>query len=250
MTEKAQKKAATRLYLPASYAQGQLHLDRDQAHYLRSVLRLGAQDRILVFNGEAGEWLAEIEELGKKEGRLRLLAQTRPQEPQCDLWLCFAPVKRQRIDTIVEKAAELGCSVVQPVITRFTNVERVNLERLRATVREAAEQCERTSLPEVRDPLRLPELISNWPGERRLLMADEARDAPEAASLLRSEGSGAWALLTGPEGGFEASERELLNRQSFVRRCSLGPRILRADTAVIAGLTLLQAVVGDWRKDD
>lgn len=242
-------KIATRLYVDeALEAGGVVGLDADRAHFLRTVLRLGPGAHLLLFNGRDGEWLASIDGLGKGWASLALVEQRRPQSVEPDLWLVFAPVKRARIDLIAEKASELGCSVLQPVLTRYTAVERVNTQRLAANAREAAEQCERLSVPEVREPLSLAELLGAWPAERRLLVADESGEGPPVAAALATAEPGPWAMLVGPEGGFEAAERRLIAELPFVVRASLGPRVLRADTAAIAGLALLQAMLGDWRQ--
>lgn len=249
---------ATRLFVEEDLAAGQaIGLDRERAHFLRSVLRLGPGAALALFNGRDGEWLARLDALGKGWASLVVEAQRRPQVAEPDLWLVFAPIKRARIDFVAEKASELGCSLLQPVLTRFTAVERVNVQRLQANAREAAEQCERLSVPEVREPLALDRLLGEWEGldakgARRLVMADEDgahdRSLPPLAEAIRAAGPATrWALLIGPEGGFAEPERRLLAGLPFVVRGTLGPRLLRADTAAVAGLALLQAEVGDWR---
>jgi 16S rRNA (uracil1498-N3)-methyltransferase len=241
-------KIATRLFVEDDFAPGRIvGLDHARAHFLRSVLRLQGGAHLLLFNGRDGEWLARIDGLGKGWASLELLEQRRGQTPSPDLWLVFAPLKRARIDYLAEKATELGCSLLQPVITQYTVVDRVNVNRLAANAREAAEQSARLDLPEVREPLRLDRLLGDWPRERRLVMADESGEGRPLVELLADDDSGPWALLVGPEGGFSPAERRLLADQSFVMRASLGPRILRAETAAVAGLTVLQALAGDWR---
>ena len=226
-------------------------LDRDRAHFLRSVLRLSTGARLAVFNAEAGEWLAEIEGLGKGWCSLTIHAQLRQPAPEPDLWLVFAPIKRARIDFIAEKATELGCSRCCPVMTRFTAVSRVNEERLAANAREAAEQCERLTIPEVAPTRDLGRLLDDWPAGRRLLVCaewGEARPIAEALQAIRAEADGEpgpWAILTGPEGGFAESELDALRGLPFVVPVGLGPRILRADTAALAALACWQAVLGD-----
>jgi 16S rRNA (uracil1498-N3)-methyltransferase len=245
-------KPVTRLYVEGALAAGQtLGLDHGQSHFLRSVLRLGPGAQLAVFNGVAGEWLAEIEGLGKGWCSLQVLAQRREAAPEPDLWLVFAPIKRARIDFMAEKATELGCSLLQPVMTRFTSVSRVNEERLAANAREAAEQCERLTVPQVRATVSFGQLLDDWPRDRRLLVCAEWGEAqPIAAALqaLRAElgaEPGPWAVMTGPEGGFAESELDALRKLPFVTPVGLGPRILRADTAALAALACWQAVLGD-----
>jgi 16S rRNA (uracil1498-N3)-methyltransferase len=221
-------------------------LSREQAHYLKDVMRRAAGDGVILFNGRDGEWRAELTELERKAATARCVEQLRPQSPELSLWLLFAPVKKARLDIIVEKAVELGVSRLQPVITRHTDVERVKTARLEAQVREAAEQCERLTVPEVMDPVALTDALSGWPAERPLLFADEAGGAP-ALSALRDMRADEAAILIGPEGGFAPQERQAVTALPGAVRLSLGPRILRAETAVIAMLTLWQAARGDWR---
>lgn len=244
-------KIATRLFVEDPVTEGSpLGLDSGRAHFLRSVLRLSPGAHVAVFNGTDGEWLARIDGLGKGWASVLPIERLRAAETEPDLWLLFAPVKRARIDFLAEKATELGCARLQPVMTARTAVERVNLQRLAANAREAAEQCQRLTVPEVKEPVSLAELLDTWPRGRRILMADEGGDAPPIHDVLVAEEEQLqepWALLTGPEGGFAEEERANLSRLPFVRRASLGPRILRADTAVIAGLAILQALAGDWR---
>jgi len=252
-------KPATRLYVEDSLAaERALGLDHGQAHFLRSVLRLGPGARLAVFNGRDGEWLAEIEGLGKGWCSLKLLEQRREPQPEPDLWLCFAPIKRARIDFMAEKATELGCSVLQPVMTRFTAVSRVNEERLAANAREAAEQCERLTVPEVRETTTFGKLLDGWPAGRRLLVCaewGEARPVAEALQQIRAEvgedagaAIGPWAVMTGPEGGFAESELDALRKLPFVTPVGLGPRILRADTAALAAIACWQAILGDGAR--
>jgi len=248
-------KIETRLHVDEPLAAGTtLGLDHGRAHFLRTVLRLKRGDRLAVFNGQDGEWLAAIDGLGKGWCSLAVLEQRRQAAPEPDLWLLFAPIKRARLDFLVEKATELGCARLQPVITRRTNVSRVNLERLAATAREAAEQCERLTLPEVMPPEDLMKLLAHWPSERRLLLCAEAGSAAPLAEALRQvEGQqtgvqGSWAVLTGPEGGFDQSELDALSKLPFVTPVGLGPRVLRADTAALAALATWQALLGDAGK--
>ncbi len=238
--------AIPRLFLDAPLAPGAALAVADaQARYLATVLRLGAGAEVRVFNGVDGEWRAEISSVTKKGVTLALVDQTRPQISPPDLMLVFAPVKRHGTDLLVEKATELGVRVLQPVITRRTNAERVRTDRLRSIVIEAAEQTERLDLPDVREPLALARALDGWDG-RRILFADEAGDARPLAEVARVLDDAPLALLTGPEGGFDPEERRLLRALPFVTPVSLGPRILRAETAVIAGLAVIQATWGDW----
>lgn len=229
-----------------------VELDSDRAHYLRHVLRLGNGDAVSLFNGTDGEWRATIEATGKRGARLSVGARLRDQEPEPDLWLVFAPIKRARIDFIAEKATELGVSALVPVFTRYTNMTRVNAERLRSIAIEAAEQTERLSVPEVSEPVTLEKLAQSWPRQRRLLMADESGGGePIAAALGRLDASAKrspWAILIGPEGGFHRDELDLLRKLDFVTAVGLGPRILRADTAALAALSCWQALAGDWER--
>lgn len=245
MTERAAK---IRLFVETDLGpDAEVPLTRDQAHYLVSVMRRGPGDSALIFNGRDGEWLAEVAEAGKRAALLRCVERTRPQEGVPDLWLLFAPVKKTRTDFIVEKAAELGAARILPVFTRFTNSERVNRERLQALAVEAAEQCGRVSVAEVAEPGRLDKVLDAWDPGRRILFCDERMEAPSAVEALRAAGPGPWAVLIGPEGGFSDEEAARLRRSPGVVPVTLGPRILRADTAAAAALTLWQSVLGDWR---
>lgn len=226
---------------------GECALAAAQAHYLRNVMRRDAGDEVAVFNGRHGEWRATVTELSRKAGRLALSRQLREQSAEPDLWLLFAPIKRQAVDFMVQKATELGVSTLQPVLTRYTNAGRVNLERLHAVALEAAEQCERLNVPEVREAMSLERALDDWPEERLLFHCDEAGGAPAAAESMAAATGGPAAVLIGPVGGFDEGERAGLAERPFVRPVSLGPRILRADTAALAALAIWQATVGDWR---
>ena len=237
-----------RLYVQQSLEpRTEIELDRAQAHYLITVLRCKAGDEVLVFNGKDGEWLGEIVGLAKKQALLRLTQQTRPQEDGPDLHYLFAPLKRARLDYMAQKATELGVSALRPVITRRTIAERVNVERLRANAIEAAEQCGILRLPEISAPRRLEDIVREWDPARLLVFADEGAAVLSPIASLSVKIHQPIALLIGPEGGFDEDERALLRGQSFVRPISLGPRLLRADTAAVAGLALVNAVLGDWR---
>ena len=242
-----------RLFVEADLAAGgEAPLDDAQVHYLRNVMRRPDGAPLLLFNGRDGEWSGTLSARGKKSAVAELGGRTREQAPEPDVWLCFAPVKRARIDYIAEKATELGVSVLQPVLTRHTAVERVNVDRLRANAVEAAEQTERLTVPEVRAPIDLGRLLDGWPAERRLLMCDETGGGPpiaEALSRLDEAARAApWAIVIGPEGGFAEAELQALRRIKGVTSVGLGPRILRADTAALAALACWQALLGDWRR--
>ncbi|RCW79461.1 16S rRNA (uracil(1498)-N(3))-methyltransferase [Paracoccus lutimaris] len=237
--------AKIRLFIDHPLAEGQgVPLNPDQAHYLAAVMRQAAGDEILVFNGRDGEWLARIERLAKRNGDLLALRPTAPQLDPPDLWLVFAPIKKARTDFIVEKAAEMGAARILPVQTDHTNSERIRQDRLQAHAVEAAEQCGGTFVPEVGDLLALSRLLDGWDHSRRILWADEALAGP--AETLQGLPRGPWAILIGPEGGWSESERKRLSAMECVTRISLGPRILRADTAAVASLALWQATLGDW----
>lgn len=219
-------------------------LSRDQAHYLFGVMRLTQGSRILLFNGRDGEYLAEVSEAGKRGGQLSCLEQTRPLQMPPDLWLLFAPIKKARTDFIVEKAVEMGVARLLPVQTEFTNSERIRRDRLQAHALEAAEQCGATFVPEVAELQRFDRLIDSWPADRQLLFCDEARAGDQVT--LAGASRGPWAILVGPEGGFSNNERVRLGKLPQMTQICLGPRILRADTAAVAALTLWQNALGDW----
>ena len=237
--------AKIRLYVEHALGEGQsLPLNRDQAHYLFGVMRQGVGAFVALFNGQDGEWLAEVTEAGKRGGVLSCVKQTRPLMMPPDLWLLFAPIKKTRTDFIVEKAAEMGAAKIMPVQTDFTNSERIRQDRLQAHAVEAAEQCGGTYVPEVTDLKKLDRLLEDWPEDRQLMFCDEA----EVGSVLRLEEAEGdkWAILIGPEGGFSGKERTRLKALPFAHVASLGPRILRADTAAVAAMTMWQQQLGDW----
>ena len=234
-----------RLYIDQPFVPGQALLLRpEQAHYLSGVMRQGQGAEIAVFNGRDGEWTARIERADKRGGALSLVARSAPQRDPPDLWLLFAPLKKARTDFIVEKAAELGAARILPVQTDHTNAERIAQGRLQAHAVEAAEQCGGTFVPEVAELTPLARLLDGWDSARRILWADEALVGP--AQTLAGLPRGSWAVLIGPEGGWSEAERARLGGMAGVTRISLGPRILRADTAAVAALTLWQAAQGDW----
>ncbi len=237
-----------RLYVNAPLAEAaRVETDPGQSHYLLHVMRAKVGDRVSLFNGRDGEWLARIAGAAKRRCEILCERQTRPQRESPDIWLCFAPIKKTPADYVVQKATELGVSALQPVNTRRTIVSRINAERMRANAVEAAEQSDRVTVPEIRELVPLDRLLAGWPAKRHLVFCDEAGESPSIAGALGCARSGSWAVLTGPEGGFDPAERNAIRSHSFVIPVSLGPRILRADTAALAALALWQAMQGDWR---
>ncbi|QFU07151.1 Ribosomal RNA small subunit methyltransferase E [Rhodobacteraceae bacterium THAF1] len=223
-------------------------LDAGQAHYLFGVMRKGVGEIVEVFDGVSGTWLAEVVEARKKVGVLACREQIAPQRDPPDLWLLFAPIKKVRTDFIVEKAAELGAKRIVPVLTDFTNSERVRADRLQAHAVEAAEQCGGNYVPEVTEAAKLDRVLADWDPARRILFCDESAvgEASDFRRLSPGSEAGPWAILIGPEGGFSEAERARLLGLDHAHPVSLGPRILRADTAAVAALTLWQAALGDW----
>jgi 16S rRNA (uracil1498-N3)-methyltransferase len=253
-------RARTRLHVGDRLRAGvTVTLGRDMTHYLRDVLRQKAGREIGVFNAEDGEWRAVLTRVGRNDADVEIGARLRSPTPEPDLWLLFALLKRTRTDLVVEKATELGVARVLPVVTARTQAARVNTGRLQAIAREAAEQCERLSVPDVAEPQLLSDVLDRWPTSRRLVVADEAGGGRPIAEALAELGSGdrsgnslhgnspvTWALLIGPEGGFDSAELDRLRKLPFVTPVALGPRILRAETAALAALACLQASIGDW----
>lgn len=241
--------SAPRLFLDAPLQAGaQVSLERDQANYLVNVLRLGEGEPVLVFNGRDGEWRAAIRMTSRKAASLVIEAQMRPQGAACDLHYLFAPIKHARLDYMVQKAVEMGASRLHPVITRRTQAARVNTERMRANAIEAAEQCGILCLPELLEPSPLDKTLANWPQDRALIFCDEDEGVADPVAKLRGalpKGAPS-AVLIGPEGGFDDSERRLIKAIPQAIAISIGPRILRADTAAIAALAVVQAAIGDW----
>jgi len=241
--------AAPRLFVDAALREGEkIALERNQSNYLGNVLRLSAGESILVFNGRDGEWRAEIDGRKRPDG-LTIVARTRPQDRLPDIAYVFAPLKHARLDYMVQKAVEMGASALQPVLTRHTQVSRVNVERMRANVIEAAEQCGILSLAAVAEPVALERYLEKRATSRLLVFCDEAAEIGNPIEALRQglTANDGIDILIGPEGGFAREERALLLRQPKTLRLSLGPRILRADTAGVAALALVQAALGDWR---
>jgi 16S rRNA (uracil1498-N3)-methyltransferase len=243
---------APRLFVDSPLRAGQsVVLERNQANYLGNVLRLSAGESILVFNGRDGEWRASISGRKRLES-VDIVEQTRPQDRLPDLAYVFAPLKHARLDYMVQKAVEMGAASLRPVLTRFTQVSRVNGERMRANVIEAAEQCGILSLAAVAEPVALERSLADREAQRLLVFCDEAADVADPLQALRDREAAAAGIdvLIGPEGGFAEEERSLLLRQPRILRLSLGPRVLRADTAAVAALALVQAALGDWTGAD
>ena len=243
--------ALPRLFVDFELAAGaDLSLNKDQSLYLAAVLRRNVGDEVVLFNGRDGAWLCRLTSDSKKSVTLSAVENIAPQTPKSDFWYGFAPLKSERLDYVVQKAVEMGAGTIQPVMTQFTQVHRLKTDRLHANAIEAAEQCEVLSVPEIAAEITLEKLLADWPsqhGTRKLIFADEgaASASPiETLTALRGEKIG---LLIGPEGGFSESEREKLRALPFVVPISLGPRILRADTAAVAAMAVIQATIGDWR---
>jgi 16S rRNA (uracil1498-N3)-methyltransferase len=237
-----------RLYVDHPLGPGQsVPLDQGQAHYLFGVMRQKVGAELALFNGVDGEWRARVEQAGKRGGELSCVEQTRPLQMPPDLWLLFAPIKKARTDFIVEKAAEMGAARILPVQTEFTNSERIRQDRLQDHAVQAAQQCGGTYVPEVCDLQRLDRVLADWPADRQLVFCDEAEvGAGKALGEAEKTGGDKWAILIGPEGGFSEGERKRLHALPFAHVISLGPRILRADTAAVAALTVWQQHLGDW----
>ena len=234
-----------RLFVDHTLGEAQsVPLNKDQTHYIFSVMRKSIGETILIFDGNNGEWEASIEEISKKSGVLFCIKQTKPQIMPPDLWLFFSPLKKVRTDFIVEKATELGVAKIIPVQTEHTNADRVKLSRLSAHAIEAAEQCGGTYIPKIEELQKINEVLENFPPDRRLLFCDEKLQASEVN--LKNLKKGKWAILVGPEGGFSEIERNYLKGLKFTFSISLGPRILRADTAAVTAISLWQNYLGDW----
>jgi 16S rRNA (uracil1498-N3)-methyltransferase len=241
------QRTQVRLFVEGALTAGAtVECSKDQAHYLGNVMRMRAGDAILAFNGRDGEWLAEIVVLKRGDCELTARERTREQTGGPDFHYLFAPLKKARLDFMVQKATELGVAALRPVMTRRTVAERVKIERMQANVIEAAEQCGVLRVPDVAEPEKLETALANWPESRALIFADEAAQIASPLEALAAIPKGPAALLIGPEGGFTDEERAMLLALPFVRAISLGPRIMRADTAAVAALALMNAVMGDW----
>jgi 16S rRNA (uracil1498-N3)-methyltransferase len=236
-----------RLYVPDDLDEGRaVEPDAPRTHYLLNVLRLGDGAEILLFNGRDGEWRATLALAGRKKVLLTPVARTRPQPPLPDLLYCFAPLKQGRLDYLVQKAVEMGAGVLQPVITQHTQVTKPGVDRLRANAVEAAEQCGILAIPKVHEAVKLERLLVEWDAGRRLIFCDEDAGTDNPLPALRAIEERKLGLLVGPEGGFSDAERRELRALPFVTAIPLGPRILRADTAAVAALAIVQATIGDW----
>lgn len=233
-----------RLFTPVILAPGPLVIEGAQAHYLATVMRVRPGDPVKLFDGTSGEWLAIARDLGKRHLTVEIIEQLRPRETVPDLWLCAAPLKKGRIDWLVEKACELGADRVVPVVTQRTIIDRLNLDRLTAHMIEAAEQCGRTAVPALAEPIKLTALLRAWDPHRALFFADENGGAPALAAMQQRPGPA--AILIGPEGGFTDDERASIRACPAAIAISLGPRILRADTAAAAAMAVWMAASGDW----
>lgn len=244
-------KKLQRLYVETGLTTGlSLDLDKNHANYLGNVLRLKPGASLILFNGRDGAWLAELTGISRKSASVRLVEHASPQPEPADFWYGFAPLKSARLDYMVQKATEMGATQIQPVITAHTQVSRLKMDRLRANAIEAAEQCEVLQVPEILEETSLSNLVSTWPdlhGDRVLVMADEGEEAASPVEKLGALTGRRFGLIIGPEGGFSEEERALLRAQPFVLPISLGPRILRADTAAVAALAVIQSIIGDWR---
>jgi 16S rRNA (uracil1498-N3)-methyltransferase len=239
-------KSAPRLFVDTPLAAGQSRrIDGNAAHYLAQVMRVAPGATIILLDNQTGEWAARVDDAGRRAVDVTVIECLRPRESAPDFWLCVAPIKKHHFDLVIEKATELGVDRIVPVLTRRSVVDKVNAERMGVIMREAAEQCARTALPELAAPITLPRLIADWPAERALLFADEEGGLP-AADAMRSAPAPA-AILIGPEGGFDAEERALVRGHAAARAISLGPRILRAETAAISATALWMAISGDWQ---
>jgi len=242
-------KSAPRLFVDDRLTDGQtVSLESNHAHYLGKVMRVREGDTVILCDNATGEWAARIGQVDKRRIDVTVVEQLRPRESVPDLWLCPALLKKDRFDFVLEKATELGVARIQPLVTRRCVADKLNLERATAIAIEAAEQCARTALPELADPLKLDLMLRNWPAERTLFFADELGGQPAAEAFAAQ--SGPAAILVGPEGGFDDAEREAIRAHSQSRAISLGPRILRGETAATASLAVWMAVSGDWSRQE
>jgi 16S rRNA (uracil1498-N3)-methyltransferase len=239
-------KSAPRLFVPDELGIGRTFaLDGSQAHYLGKVMRVREGDVVILCDDITGEWAATVGQVGKHRVDVGVAEQLRPRESVPDLWLCAALLKKDRFDLVLEKATELGAARIQPLVTRRCVADKLNLERARAITTEAAEQCARTALPQLAEPVKLDALLASWPAGRALFFADEQGGEPAAAAFAAHRGTPA-AILTGPEGGFDEAERAAIRAHPAARAITLGPRILRGETAAIAALGVWMSTAGDW----
>jgi len=241
-------RSAPRLFVPGPLSAGAtVRVEGNQAHYLARVMRVAEGDAVVLCDDLTGEWAARVVSAGKRDVVLESVERLREREEVPDLWLCPALLKKDRFDLVLEKATELGVRAIRPVVTRRCVADKLNLERARSIVAEAAEQCARTALPQLADPLKLNAALANWPAERALFFADEQGGEPPADAFAAHHGPA--ALLIGPEGGFDDAERVAIRALSAARPISLGPRILRGETAALAAVALWMGVAGDWAGD-
>jgi 16S rRNA (uracil1498-N3)-methyltransferase len=239
-------RSAPRLFVAGPLAAGvAVTLEGNQAHYLAKVMRVGEGDPVVLCDDETGEWVARVLSAGKREVALEAVERRREREQVPDFWLCAALLKKDRFDLVIEKATELGVRAIKPTITRRCVADKLNLERARSIVTEAAEQCARTALPALSEPAGLDALLAAWPEKRALFFADELGGEQAAPAFAAHQGPA--ALLIGPEGGFDDAERAAIREHASARPISLGPRILRGETAAIAATALWMAAAGDWR---
>lgn len=241
-------RSAPRLFVDSELGEGRrISIEGNQAHYLGKVMRIAPGGAVILCDNLTGEWAARVTAIDKRSVGLEVIERLRPREAVPDFWLCAALLKKDRFDLVLEKATELGVARIQPVITRRCVADKLNLDRARAIVTEAAEQCARTALPEVMEPVKLAALLDNWPGDRVLFFADELGGEAAAASFARHPQPA--ALVIGPEGGFDDAEREAIRGLTQARAITLGPRILRGETAAIAGTALWMGAMGDWAEN-
>lgn len=238
-------KSAPRLFVAEPLAAGAVvRIEGNAAHYLARVMRAAPGDVVILCDDVTGEWAARVADVGKRDVALQVNAMLRPREAVPDLWLCAALLKKDRFDMVLEKATELGTARIQPLVTRRCVADKLNLDRARAVTTEAAEQCARTALPQLAEPVKLDALLAGWPKDRALFFADETGGEPAAAAFAQHHGAA--AILTGPEGGFDAAERAAIRAHPQAHAITLGPRILRGETAAIAALSVWMASAGDW----
>lgn len=239
------KKPITRLYINGEFKPGAIHLiDESQGHYLVNVMRIQLGDHVELFNGHDGEWIGEITKVGKGKAKVTIREKISAQVNEPDLWYLFAPVKKARVDYMIQKATELGVSQISPIITNRTNLDRIKHDKLVANAVEAAEQCGRMTVPHIDELTLLEKVLQNWPDDRALIFCDEAGDAVFMKDVSRMFDK--WAILIGPEGGFTSEERKMIRDHKNAIAITLGPRILRADTAAVSALSLWQSFIGDW----
>jgi len=241
-------RSAPRLFVEGPLKEGgEIRLDGAPAHYLLRVMRVGADDIVILCDDITGEWAARASDIGKRDLSLQVVERLRPREPVPDFWLCAALLKKDRFDLVLEKASELGVRRFQPVLARRCVADKLNLDRARSILTEAAEQCARTALPELAEPVKLDMLLRDWPADRALFFADELGGDPAAEAFAAWQGPA--ALLAGPEGGFDDAERAAIRALPQARPITLGPRILRGETAAVAGAALWMGIAGDWGRD-